>query len=178
MSKSSSKESIYFPIKDNHFNAINFQLKKKMNLSTLTPAVGATKKEKRIGRGQGSGHGGTSTKGHKGQKAQAGYNHRPGFEGGQMPIQRRLPKFGFKNRNRVEYNAINLDTLQILFEKYGEKEINHETLVKHGIVSNPRKLIKLLGRGEVKTSLNVKVNKFSSSAKAAIEAAGGTVTEA
>jgi large subunit ribosomal protein L15 len=149
-----------------------------MNLSTLAPAFGATKKDKRIGRGQGSGRGGTSTKGHKGQKAQAGYNRKAGFEGGQMPIQRRLPKFGFTNINRVEYNAINLDTLQGLFEKYGDKEINHEVLVKHGIISNARKLVKVLGRGEVKTALNIKVNKFSASAKTAIENAGGTVTEA
>lgn len=148
-----------------------------MNLSTLKPASGSTKTAKRIGRGQGSGRGGTSTKGHKGQKAMSGYNHKPGFEGGQMPIQRRLPKFGFKNINRVEYNAVNLDTLQYIHDTYGESLITHEVLVKHGIISNARKLVKVLGRGEVKVSLNVKINKFSASAKAAIEAAGGTVTE-
>jgi large subunit ribosomal protein L15 len=147
-----------------------------MNLSTLKPAAGATKRDKRIGRGQGSGHGGTSTKGHKGQKAEAGYNYKAGFEGGQMPLQRRVPKFGFTNINRVEYNVINLGTLQNLADK-GFTEINHETLVSNGIVSNSRKLVKVLGAGELKATLKVSVNKFSASAKAAILAAGGTATE-
>ena len=148
-----------------------------MNLSTLKPAKGSTKKVKRIGRGQGSGHGGTSTKGHKGQKAVSGYNYKPGFEGGQMPLQRRIPKFGFTNINREEYDVLNLDTLQALASNHGVSEINHELLVNHGIISNPRKLVKVLGRGELSAKLNVKLNKFSESAKAAIEQAGGSITE-
>ncbi len=148
-----------------------------MNLSTLTPSQGSVKDSKRIGRGQGSGYGGTSTKGHKGQKAQAGYNYRPGFEGGQMPLQRRVPKFGFTNINRIEYNVINLDTLQELATTHAGQEINHEFLVQHGIISNKRKLVKVLGRGELNTKIQVKLNKFSASAKSAIEAAGGTIID-
>lgn len=148
-----------------------------MNLSTLKPAKGSTKKVKRIGRGQGSGHGGTSTKGHKGQKAVSGYNYKPGFEGGQMPLQRRVPKFGFTNLNRTEYNVINLDGLQDLASAHGLTEINHEVLVNYGVISNVRKLVKVLGRGDLSSKLNVKLNKFSASAKAAIENAGGSVTE-
>ncbi|MBX7240638.1 MAG: 50S ribosomal protein L15 [Bacteroidia bacterium] len=148
-----------------------------MNLSTLKPAAGSTKKVKRIGRGQGSGHGGTSTKGHKGQKAISGYNYKPGFEGGQMPLQRRVPKFGFTNLNRTEYNVINLDALQEFASTHGLTEINHEVLVNHGVISNSRKLVKVLGRGELSSRLNVKLNKFSASAKTAIENAGGSVTE-
>lgn len=148
-----------------------------MNLSTLTPAKGSVKGTRRIGRGQGSGYGGTSTKGHKGQKAQAGYNYKPGFEGGQMPFQRRVPKFGFTNINRVEYNVINLDTLQELATSFAGEEINHSFLVQHGIISNTRKLVKVLGRGELTTKVQVKLNKFSASAKSAIEAAGGTIIE-
>lgn len=148
-----------------------------MNLSTLKPAKGATGKVKRIGRGQGSGYGGTSTKGHKGQKAVSGYNYKPGFEGGQMPIQRRVPKFGFTNINRVEYNVINLDSLQQIAYENNLTEINHQALADHGVISNTRKLVKVLGRGEITSRLNVTLNKFSASAKAAIENAGGTVTE-
>lgn len=148
-----------------------------MNLSTLTPAKGSVKGTKRIGRGQGSGYGGTSTKGHKGQKAQAGYNYKPGFEGGQMPLQRRVPKFGFTNINRKEYDVINLDTLQELSTSFANEEINHDFLVRHGIISNNRKLVKVLGRGELTTKVQVKLNKFSASAKSAIEAAGGTIIE-
>lgn len=148
-----------------------------MNLSTLTPSKGSVKDTKRIGRGQGSGYGGTSTKGHKGQKAQAGYNYRPGFEGGQMPFQRRVPKFGFTNIHRVEYDVINLDTLQDLATAFAGEEVNHDFLVKHGIISNKRKLVKVLGRGELTANVKVKVNKYSASAKSAIEAAGGTIIE-
>lgn len=148
-----------------------------MKLSTLKPATGATHKTKRIGRGQGSGHGGTSTRGHKGQKSVSGYNHRPAFEGGQMPLQRRVPKFGFTNINRVEYRVINLDTLQEFADKFPGEEINIAFLVKHGIVSSNSKLVKVLGRGEVKSAIHIKLNKFSASAKSAIEAAGGSAIE-
>jgi large subunit ribosomal protein L15 len=148
-----------------------------MKLHTLKPAKGATKNRKRIGRGQGSGRGGTSTRGHKGAKSRSGYSYRPWFEGGQMPLQRRIPKFGFKNPFRVEYKVVNLDTLQKLAEEFSGEEINHEFLAKHGIISNPRKLVKVLGRGELSAKIDVKLNKFSQSAKAAIEAAGGTATE-
>ena len=148
-----------------------------MKLNNLKPAVGATRKTKRIGRGQGSGHGGTSTRGTKGQKSVSGYNDKLGFEGGQMPLQRRVPKFGFKNLNRIEFAPINLDTLQSFSEAYPGKEINHEFLAEHGIISNARKAVKVLGRGELKSKLDVKLNKFSASAKAAIEALGGSATE-
>ncbi|MFN0202869.1 MAG: 50S ribosomal protein L15 [Bacteroidia bacterium] len=149
-----------------------------MKLSTLKPAAGATHARKRIGRGQGSGHGGTSTRGHKGQKSVSGFSNKAGFEGGQMPLQRRVPKFGFRNINRVEYKVINLDTLQEFSVKYPGEEINHAFLVKHGVISGERKLVKVLGRGEVTSSVSVKLNKFSETAKAAIEAAGGSVQEA
>jgi large subunit ribosomal protein L15 len=148
-----------------------------MKLNTLKPSLGATKKVKRIGRGQGSGHGGTSTRGTKGAKSVSGYNNKPAFEGGQMPLQRRLPKFGFTNLNRVSYNAINLDTIEAIAAKHPGKTVDHALLVECGIISNARKLVKLLGRGEVKAKLDVKLNKFSASAKSAIEAAGGTTTE-
>jgi large subunit ribosomal protein L15 len=148
-----------------------------MKLSALKPAEGSVRGTKRIGRGQGSGFGGTSTKGHKGQKAVSGYNYNPGFEGGQMPFQRRVPKFGFKNINRIEYNVVNLDTLQELSTTYNLTEITHESLILHGLLANSRKLVKVLGRGELKAKLNVKLNKFSASAKQAIEAAGGTTSE-
>jgi large subunit ribosomal protein L15 len=148
-----------------------------MKLHTLKPAKGATRNNKRVGRGQGSGRGGTSTKGHKGQQSRSGYNFRPWFEGGQMPLQRRLPKFGFRNPFRVEYNVINLDALQALIDVDPVSEVDHEYLAKHGIISREDKLVKLLGRGEITAKLNVKLNKFSQSAKAAIEAAGGTATE-
>lgn len=148
-----------------------------MKLHTLKPAAGATKTRKRIGRGQGSTRGGTSTKGHKGAQSRSGYKFRPWFEGGQMPLQRRIPKFGFKNRNRVEYKVVNLDILQTLAEANSGKEIDHQLLIDNGIISNRRKLVKILGRGELKAKVDVKVNKFSQSAKAAIEAAGGTAVE-
>ncbi|MEO0896060.1 MAG: 50S ribosomal protein L15 [Bacteroidota bacterium] len=147
-----------------------------MKLHTLKPATGATKTRKRIGRGTGSGRGGTSTKGHKGAQSRSGYKYRPWFEGGQMPLYRRVPKYGFKNINRVEYEVVNLDTIQELLEKYPADEINHEYLKDHGIISSTRKLVKVLGRGELKTKVDVKLNKFSKSATSAIEACGGTVT--
>ncbi|WNJ16536.1 50S ribosomal protein L15 [Pontibacter sp. G13] len=148
-----------------------------MKLHTLKPAEGATKTRKRIGRGQGSGRGGTSTKGHKGQQSRSGAKYRPWFEGGQMPLYRRVPKYGFKNFNRVEYKAVNLDTIQELLEKYPTEELTHQYLKDHGIISSTKSLVKVLGRGEIKVKADIKLNKFSQSAKAAIEAAGGTATE-
>lgn len=143
-----------------------------MKLHTLKPANGATHSEKRIGRGEGSSKGGTSTRGHKGAKSRSGYSKKIGFEGGQMPIQRRLPKFGFKNFNRVEYKPLNLDTLQALADK-GITEINPDVLKNNGLVSKNDR-IKILGRGELKTSLKVSVHAFSKSAAEAIEKAGGS----
>ncbi|MEO0467990.1 MAG: 50S ribosomal protein L15 [Bacteroidota bacterium] len=148
-----------------------------MKLHTLKPAKGSTSNRKRVGRGQGSTRGGTSTKGHKGAQSRSGYKYRPWFEGGQMPLQRRVPKFGFKNINRVEYNVINLDRIQELVDKHPGSEVNHDFLAEHGIISSPRKLVKVLGRGELTAKVDVKLNKFSASAKAAIEGAGGTATE-
>ncbi len=148
-----------------------------MKLHSLKPAAGATKNRKRIGRGQGSGRGGTSTKGHKGQQSRSGATYRPWFEGGQMPLYRRVPKFGFKNPNRVEYKVVNLDTIQELVEKFPNSEINHEFLNEHGIISSTKHLVKVLGRGELSAKVDVKLNKFSKSAKEAIEKAGGTATE-
>ncbi len=145
-----------------------------MNLSNLKPAEGSTHKEKRIGRGQGSGRGGTSTRGHKGAKSRSGYSSKKAHEGGQTPLQRRLPKFGFKNFNRVEYNGVNLDVLQNLAETKGIAEVNIEVLAANGLVSK-NDLVKILGRGELKSALKVKAHKFSESAKKAIEAAGGSV---
>lgn len=146
-----------------------------MNLSNLKPAKGSTKKVKRIGRGQGSGHGGTSTRGNKGAGQRSGNKVRRGFEGGQMPLQRRVPKVGFKNPFRREYTVINLDRLQEFIDLHKLSTIDRESLTKHGITrKNDR--IKILGRGELKTKLDVKVNAVSESAKKAIEAAGGTVS--
>jgi large subunit ribosomal protein L15 len=147
-----------------------------MNLHNLTPAKGATKNRKRIARGQGSGHGGTSTRGHKGAKSRSGYSRKIGFEGGQMPLQRRVPKFGFKNINRVEYKGINLDIIQSLIERKGVKEITPEVLQENGLVSR-NELVKILGRGELKTKINVTAHKFSSTAKVAIEGQGGNCSE-
>ncbi|MDP4797227.1 MAG: 50S ribosomal protein L15 [Crocinitomicaceae bacterium] len=147
-----------------------------MNLHNLTPAKGATKNRKRIARGQGSGHGGTSTRGHKGAKSRSGYSKKVGFEGGQMPLQRRVPKFGFKNINRVEYKGINLDIIQALIERKGVKEITPEVLQENGLVSR-NELVKILGRGELKTKINVTAHKFSSTAKVAIEGQGGNCSE-
>jgi len=144
-----------------------------MNLHNLTPAKGSTKSTKRIARGQGSGHGGTSTRGHKGQKSRSGYSRKVGFEGGQMPLQRRVPKFGFTNINRKEYQAINLDKLQQLVDDKKIKDsIDFDTFVDLGLVGN-KELLKILGRGDLKSKLTVTAHKFTASAKAAIEAAGG-----
>ncbi|TKG91020.1 50S ribosomal protein L15 [Puteibacter caeruleilacunae] len=143
-----------------------------MDLSNLKPAQGATKSEKRIARGQGSGRGGTSTRGHKGQKSRSGYSRKVGFEGGQMPLQRRVPKFGFKNINRVEYKAINLSSLEALAAK-GVTAIDFNTLLEAGLVSKGNK-VKILGNGELKSKLDVKAHAFSKSAKEAIEKLEGT----
>jgi large subunit ribosomal protein L15 len=143
-----------------------------MKLSSLKPAEGSVKVRKRVGRGQGSGLGGTSARGHKGAQSRSGYSRKRGFEGGQMPIQSRVPKFGFKNINRVEYKAINLDTLQALADATGLKVITFETLYTNGLVSKSD-LVKILSRGAVTSALEVTVKGFSGAAKAAIEAAGG-----
>lgn len=147
-----------------------------MNLHNLTPAKGSTKNKKRIARGQGSGRGGTSTRGHKGAKSRSGYSKKVGFEGGQMPLQRRVPKFGFKNINRVEYKAINLDIIQSLIERKNVTEINPTVLQENGLVSR-NELVKILGRGELKSKIDVTAHKFSASAKAAIEGQGGNCSE-
>ncbi|MFT4224583.1 50S ribosomal protein L15 [Dysgonomonas sp.] len=147
-----------------------------MSLSNLRPAEGATKTGKRIGRGTGSGLGGTSTRGHKGAKSRSGYSKKIGFEGGQMPIQRRLPKFGFKNINRVEYKAINLDVLQRLAETKNVEKIDIQTLIDAGFVSS-NQLVKILGNGALTTKVNVEAHAFSKSAEAAIQAIGGTATK-
>ena len=146
-----------------------------MDLSNLKPASGSTKNTKRIGRGQGSGHGGTSTRGHKGAKSRSGYKSKIGFEGGQMPLQRRVPKFGFTNPNRVEYRGINIDVLQKLVDtKKVTDTVDNEVLINNGLAVK-KDLIKILDRGELSVKLNVPAHKFSASAKAAIEAHGGTV---
>ena len=145
-----------------------------MNLSNLKPAAGSTHHEKRIGRGQGSGHGGTSTRGHKGAQSRSGYSHKLGFEGGQIPLQRRMPKFGFTNIKRVEYKPINLDTLEALAANKNITDINIETLIEAGFISKNNK-VKILGKGELTKALNVTAHAFSQSAIAAIEAKGGKV---
>jgi large subunit ribosomal protein L15 len=145
-----------------------------MNLSSLKPAEGSTKNRKRIGRGTGSGRGGTSTRGHKGAKSRSGYSRKAGFEGGQMPLQRRVPKFGFKNVNRVEYKGINLDILQAIVDKTGVSEITFEVLRNNGIASKNDR-VKILGRGELKSKVSIKLHAFSSSAKEVIEKLGGSV---
>ena len=146
-----------------------------MKLHNLTPAAGSKGREKRIGRGEGSGHGGTSTRGHKGAQARSGYSRKIGFEGGQMPIQRRLPKFGFTNPNRVEYKGINVATLQALAEARSLSVINIDTLREAGFI-NKNQLVKILGNGELTIKLEVSANAFSKSAIAKIEAVGGTAT--
>jgi large subunit ribosomal protein L15 len=145
-----------------------------MDLHNLKPADGAVHKEgKRVGRGEGSGKGGTSTRGHKGAKSRSGYSKKIGFEGGQMPLQRRVPKFGFKNINRKEYRGINLGKLQELVDNGAvKKEVTLDTLVENGL-AHKNDLVKILGDGELKAGLKVSVHKFTASAKAAIEAAGG-----
>lgn len=149
-----------------------------MNLHSISPNKESSKTRKRVGRGQGSGRGGTSTRGHNGQQSRSGAKYRPWFEGGQMPLQRRIPKFGFKSRNRVEYRVINLDALQEYAEAYPGEVIDHDFLMKHGRISKSSELVKVLGRGELKAKVEVKLNKYSGTAKAAIEAAGGTAEEA
>nr|WP_321237288.1 50S ribosomal protein L15 [uncultured Psychroserpens sp.] len=145
-----------------------------MNLSNLKPAEGSVKNQgKRVGRGQGSGKGGTATRGHKGAKSRSGYSKKLGFEGGQMPLQRRVPKFGFTNINRVEYQGVNLDKLQELVDNKKIKDaVDFQTLVDLGLAGK-NELVKILGRGELKSKLTVTAHKFTASAKAAIEAAGG-----
>jgi len=147
-----------------------------MNLSNLKPAAGSTKTRKRVGRGPGSGLGGTSTRGHKGAKSRSGYSKKIGFEGGQMPIQRRLPKFGFKNINRVEYKAINLSTLQQLADSRQLAKIDVDVLIKAGFISTSQ-LVKILGNGALTAQLEVEAHAFSKSAEAAIQAVGGTVVK-
>ena len=143
------------------------------SLHNLTPAEGSVKKGKRIARGEGSGHGGTSTRGHKGAKSRTGYSRKIGFEGGQMPLQRRVPKFGFTNLNRKEYQGINLDKLQSLVDAGKIKDtVDLDTLVANRLAGK-NDLVKILGNGELKAKLNITVHKFTASAKAAIEAAGG-----
>ena len=143
-----------------------------MKLNNLTPATGSTHNSKRVGRGQGSGKGGTATRGTKGAQARAGYEHKIGFEGGQMPIQRRLPKFGFKNPTRVEYKAINVSAIEALAVAAGLKEIGLEEIVAAGL-AGAGELVKVLGNGEISAAVTVTANAFSKSAIAKIEAAGG-----
>jgi len=147
-----------------------------MNLSNLKPAKGSTKDRKRIGRGTGSGYGGTSTRGHKGAKSRSGYSQKIGFEGGQMPIQRRLPKFGFKNINRIEYKAINLSTLQQLAEAKNLSKIGLEELKDAGFISGSQ-LVKILAKGTVTAKIDVEAHAFSKKAEDIITAAGGTVVK-
>lgn len=147
-----------------------------MDLSNLKPAKGSVKNKKRIGRGQGSGRGGTSTRGHKGAQSRSGYKSKRGFEGGQMPLFRRIPKFGFKNINRVEYRGINISTLQKLVDDKKVKAINQEVLIENGLAKK-NDLIKILGMGELKAKLDVTAHAFTKTAIAAIEAQGGKATK-
>ena len=147
-----------------------------MKLNNLKPACGSTHSRRRLGRGPGSGLGGTSTRGHKGAKARSGYKKKIGFEGGQMPLQRRLPKFGFKNINRVEYQPVNLSSLQTLAEKENLTKIGIAELSHAGLV-NPRGLVKILGNGTLTVKIDVEANAFSKAAESAIQAVGGTVTK-
>ncbi len=146
-----------------------------MNLSNLKPAEGSIKHSKRIGRGAGSGKGGTSTRGNKGAKARSGYHQKVGFEGGQMPLYRRVPKFGFKNLNRVEYVGINIDTINALAEAKNITDFNIEVLKQNGLISGKDR-IKILGRGELSKAVNVTAHAFSATAKKAIEDKGGVAT--
>ncbi|MDB2368668.1 50S ribosomal protein L15 [Flavobacteriales bacterium] len=147
-----------------------------MDLSNLTPAKGSVKNRKRIARGEGSKKGGTSTRGHKGAKSRSGYSRKVGFEGGQMPLQRRVPKFGFTNPNRKEFRGVNLHTLQTLVDNKKVKDaIDLDVLIANGL-AHKNDLVKILGRGELKAKLNITVHSFSASAKTAIESAGGSAT--
>jgi large subunit ribosomal protein L15 len=147
-----------------------------MKLSGLKPATGSVKSNYRRGRGQGSGGGGTATRGHKGAQSRSGHSYKRGFEGGQMPLQRRLPKFGFKNINRIEYHGINLDSIQQLIDKTKLTEVTFDTLVQNGL-ANKNELVKILGRGELKSKVEIKAHAFTASAKKAIEDKGGNATE-
>lgn len=147
-----------------------------MKLSGLKPAKGSVKNNYRRGRGQGSGGGGTATRGHKGAQSRSGYSSKRGFEGGQMPLQRRIPKFGFKNINRIDYHGINLDSIQKLVEKIKVTEITPEILIQNGLASK-NDLVKILGRGELKSKVDIKAHAFTSTAKKAIEEKGGSVTQ-
>jgi large subunit ribosomal protein L15 len=147
-----------------------------MTLQNLKPAKGSTRKNKRIGRGEGSGRGGTSTRGHKGAQSRSGYSHKKGFEGGQMPLQRRLPKFGFNNIHRIEYKAINISTLQAIADKTAATDITVETLIQSGLASKNSR-IKILGNGILTAKLNVTAHAFSKAAIAAIEAQQGVATK-
>ena len=147
-----------------------------MKLSSLTPAEGSVKNNFRRGRGQGSGGGGTATQGHKGAQSRSGNKRKRGFEGGQMPLQRRVPKFGFKNVNRVEYTSVNLDAIQKLVDTKNITDITREVLLANGLASK-NDLIKVLGRGELKSKVNITVHAFTATAKAAIESKGGVATE-
>ncbi|TAF43570.1 MAG: 50S ribosomal protein L15 [Sphingobacteriales bacterium] len=147
-----------------------------MNLSNLQPAEGSIKNRKRIGRGTGSGRGGTSTRGHKGAGSRSGYKSKVGFEGGQMPLQRRVPKVGFKNPNRVAYVGVNLDVLQSLAEKFSLENIDFEFMITHGLVSK-NDLVKILGRGAITSKLSVSAHAFTSKAQNAIESIGGSIVK-
>ena len=148
-----------------------------MKLNNLKPAAGSTHSRRRLGRGPGSGLGGTSTRGHKGAKARSGYKRKIGFEGGQMPLQRRLPKFGFKNINRVEYQVVNLSSIQKLAEKKNLETITIEDMVVAGLVSAKKGLVKVLGNGKLTAKVEVEANAFSKAAEEAIQNVGGTATK-
>ena len=147
-----------------------------MKIHTLKPAEASTKNNKRIGRGQGSGRGGTSTRGHKGAQSRSGYSRKLGFEGGQMPLQRRLPKFGFKNRFRVEYKGVNLDTIQALCDKIKKDKIDVQVLIDNGVVRK-KDLVKILGRGELTAKVDITAHAFSATAVEAIEKTGGSISK-
>ncbi|MES2681872.1 MAG: 50S ribosomal protein L15 [Bacteroidota bacterium] len=147
-----------------------------MNLNDLKPAKGSVRTNYRRGRGQGSGGGGTATRGHKGAQSRSGHSAKRGFEGGQMPLQRRLPKFGFKNVNRVEHHGINLDAIQALVDRIKVTEINFDTLIQNGL-AHKNDNVKIMGRGELKSKVDIKIHAFTATAKKAIEEKGGTITE-
>jgi large subunit ribosomal protein L15 len=147
-----------------------------MKLNELKPAQGSVKSNYRRGRGQGSGGGGTATRGHKGAQSRSGHSSKRGFEGGQMPLQRRLPKFGFKNINRIEHHGINLDAIQALIDKTKVTDINLDVLVQNGM-AHKNDLVKIMGRGELKSKVNINIHAFTASAKKAIEEKGGIATE-
>jgi len=147
-----------------------------MKLNELKPAKGSVKTNYRRGRGQGSGGGGTATRGHKGAQSRSGHSAKRGFEGGQMPLQRRLPKFGFKNINRIEHNGINLDAIQNLIDNTNVTEITLDVLVKNGL-AHKNDLVKIMGRGELKSKVDIKIHAFTATAKKAIEDKGGNATE-